>query len=60
MKFKLKTSNFAIFFAKKPDKTMTIKHVVTYVQMRVKPYIYTKCFQKTYKPALQPPCIQIW
>lgn len=49
MKFRLKTSNFAIFFAKKPDKTNTTKHVTTYVQMRIEPYIFTKLFQKTYK-----------
>lgn len=49
MKFRLKTSNFAIFFAKKPDKTMTTEHVVTYFQTRIEPYIFTKFFQKTYK-----------
>ena len=56
----VKNKQFCHFFAKKPDKTMTTKHVVTYVQMRIEPYIFTKCFQKPYKPILNPPCIQIW
>lgn len=37
------------FFAKQPDKTNTIKHVVTYVQIRTEPYIFTTFFQKIYK-----------
>lgn len=54
MKFKLKTGNFAILFAKKPDKTNTTKLVVTYFQTRIEPYIFTKFFQKTYKPTYKP------
>ncbi len=56
MKFKLKTGNFAIFFAKKPDKTMTTKHVVIYLQMNKLIYFYNifsknlQTFPRTYTP----------
>ena len=40
----VKNNQFCHIFAKKPDKIMTTQHVVTYVQMRVKPYIFTKFF----------------
>lgn len=56
MKFRLKTSNFAIFFAKKPDKTNTAKLVVIYLQMNKPIHFYNifsknlQTFTRTYTP----------